>query len=165
MSLIYWNFSSTKAYGLNKKLFFFCIIQILFICRKNTYAVSDFRISPKSPQIENTFPFLYPALSICMFHSCGSRTWIIRFSPLFPICKPYLPDASLGGCQNRSLYLGAIRRQLFSRSIIDDWQGPKYASAYSQSILFFKSRQCNKAEDFALSTLSGIFSHSWWYQF
>ena len=96
-----------------------------------------------------------------MIHSCRSKTWIIGLSPLFPICKTYLTDANLGGSQNWSLYLGAISRQLFSEksSIFDNWQGPKYASAYNQSILFWQLKQCHKAEDFALNTYS-VYSHN-----
>ena len=67
-------------------------------CCKNTCGVSDFRIWPKLPQIEITFSLLYRTLLICMIHSCGSKTWIIGFSQLFPICKPYLTDTNLGGC-------------------------------------------------------------------
>ena len=67
-------------------------------CCKNTCSVSDFRIRPKLPQIETTFPLLYRTLLICMIHSCGSKTWIIGFSQFFPICKPYLTDTNLGGC-------------------------------------------------------------------
>ena len=67
-------------------------------CCKNTCSVSDFRIWPKLSQVETTFPLLYRTLLICMIHSCGSKTWIIGFSQLFPICKPYLTDTNLGGC-------------------------------------------------------------------
>ena len=65
---------------------------------KNTCGVSDFRIWPELPQIETIFSLLYRTLLICMIHSCGSKTWIIGFSQLFPICKPYLTDTNLGGC-------------------------------------------------------------------
>ena len=97
----------------------------------------------------------------------GTWTWIIGFSPFFPIYKPFFTGANLGGCQNRSLYLGAITCQLFSwkSSIFDNWQAPKYTSAYNESILFLQLRQCHKAEDFAFNTLSGIFSLFQWYQF
>ena len=167
MCLIDWNFSSVKTsvYELNKKLTFYCMVQRFSLCCKNTCAVFDFTLWPKLPQIETTFLLLYQTLLTCMIHSCRSKTWIIGLSPLFPICKTYLTDANLGGSQNRSLYLGAISRQLFSEksSIFDNWQGPKYASAYNQSILFWQLKQCHKAEDFALNTLFGIFSQFQWY--
>ena len=143
------------------------MIQIFFICCKNICTVSDFHIWSKSSQIETSFPLLYPTLLICIIHSCGSRTWIIRFSPLFAICKPYLTNPSLGVCQNRNLHLGAISRRLFSQesSIFDKWQGPKYASAYNKSIFFSQLKQCHMAEDFPSNTISGIFSHFQWHQF
>ena len=113
-------FIETSAQSKHTATNLFCMIQKFFICSKNNCAVYDFRIWLKSPKVETTFPLLYPVLL---------RTWIIRFPQLFPICKPYLRDTSLGGSQNRNLYLGAISRPLFSqkRSITDDWRGPKYA--------------------------------------
>ena len=56
-------------------------------CSKNTCGVSGFRIWPKLPQIETTFPLLYWTLLIYTIHSCESKTWIIEFSQLFPLCN------------------------------------------------------------------------------
>ena len=106
-------FIETSAQSKHTATNLFCMTQKFFICSKNNCAVSDFRIWLKSPKVQTTFSLLYLVLL---------RTSIIRFSQHFAICKPYLRDTSLGGSQNRSLYLGAISRPLFShkRSITDD---------------------------------------------
>ena len=109
MCLIYSNFNSIKSYVLNK---FFCIIQRLFVCCRNTCAISDFRIWSKWPKAETTFSLLYPALL---------RTWTKIFSPHFSICKTYLTDVSLGVYQDRSMYLRVMSRPPFSQKRLHYW--------------------------------------------